>query len=197
MNALNEKIEENRSAPDLPAPTETHEWRYNARDLLDEGIFGVIILAVVLVVCIAVQNTWAWVLMLIPTAYWLWLLYILFVRRLCTVYKLTPQNFIYQRGFFVQNTMYVELFDIDQVNLKRNLWERIIGVGTIKLSIKRSALHDESLIENNDQTQVVGGSKDAYIEITIPGMVDYDKIRDLIDSYRLYVRQKRGIRISS
>lgn len=202
MNALNEKIEENRTAPDLPAPTETHEWRYNPRDLLDESIFGIIILAVFVILGIVMQGTagwWIWLTLIFPAGYFLWLAYTLFVRRMCTVYRLTPQNFIYQRGFLVQSTMYVELFDIDQVNLKRNLWERVIGVGTIKLSIKRSALHDQSLVENSEQAQLVGGggNKDAYIEITIPGMTDYENVRDLIDSYRLYVRQKRGIRISS
>ncbi len=201
MNVLNEKIEETRTTPDLPAPTETYEWRYSPRDLLDESIWGVILLAVYMGICIAGNATFGkwlwWGLALVPIAYWLWLAYTLFVRRLCTVYKLTPQNFIYERGFLVQNTMYVELFDIDQVNLKRNLWERIVGLGTIKLSIKRSALRDEIPAENVDPVKAAAAGKDAYIEITIPGMTDYEKVRDLIDSYRLYVRQKRGVRISS
>ena len=199
MNHLSEKMEEARSAPKPEGPTETHVWYYNLRDLLDETIIGVIILTAITVLCVYLHKNypWIWGLEIVPLIYVFWLLYTVFVRRMCTVYKLTPQNFIYQRGFFVQNTIYIELFDIEQVNLKRNLWERIIGVGTIRLKIKKIPL--QALESNNVNINVKIGQdgRGTSMEISIPGMSDFENIRQLIDTYRLFVRQHRGVVITS
>ena len=197
MSNLSEKIQEVRSAQDSDTPTETHEWFYNLRDLLDEAIWGVIILAVITGLCVWLHKNDYWVgiwgLEIIPLIYGIWLLYTVFIRRLCTVYKLTPKNFIYQRGFFVQNTIYIELFDIEQVNLKRSLWERIIGVGTVRLKVKKIPLQTQ---EKDSDLKVEQGTRGAYTEINIRGMSDFENIRQLIDSYRQFARERHGLRIS-
>ena len=191
MNQFNEKIEESRAVnkTDIDVPTQTHTWRYHLRDLLDEAIIGVILLAAVTITCMSFRKTvgdWIWWLEILVAMYVLWLAYLVFVRRLCTVYKLTPQNFIIQRGFFVQNTIYIELFNIEQVNLKRNLWERIIGVGTIRLSVKKA--RNES--GEGDRPKI---DRERFLEMNIPGMADFEHVRELIDNYRLYARQNKGV----
>ena len=200
MNQFQEKIEEARTDTGveigIEKPTETHTWRYNLRDLTDETIIGIIVLAVVAGLCIYSNKStggWIWLMGILPAAYWLWLAYLVFIRRLCTIYKLTPQNFIVQRGFLVQNTMYIELFNIEQVNLKRNLWERIIGIGTIRLRVKKIPQNEGSDV-TNPKLKI---DRDGYLEINIPGMANFEHVRELIDNYRLYVRQKRGVMISS
>ncbi|MDO4551756.1 MAG: PH domain-containing protein [Planctomycetia bacterium] len=188
-DAFHEKMSEFRSGAELEAPTETFIWRYSVRDLLDETIILVILLAVFAGICMYFQSSWIWGLMIIPVVYGIWLAYTFFARRLCTEYRLTPQNFIHQKGFLVQKTIYIELFDVEQVNLKRNLWERIIGVGTICLRVKHQSSEND-----NSENQKIGRN---FQEIKIPGMTDFENIREKIDSYRLYVRQKRGIMTSS
>ncbi|MDO4573757.1 MAG: PH domain-containing protein [Planctomycetia bacterium] len=165
------------------APTETYTWRYAAKDLTDEMIFGVVFLAITLIFWIMGGGTWlslfgilTGILGVVSLLYWLWIANMFFVRRLCTSYELNPQNFIYKHGFIVQHTRFIELFDIEQVNIKRNLWERIIGVGTVQLRIK-------------DQNENNGKSIET---LNIPGMTNFEEMQRLINEYRMYYRTKVG-----
>lgn len=160
------------------APMESFVWRYTGKDLLDESIFGIVFLAIAIIACMVTEGAVRYVLLGllgIPTLiYWCWLSYLFFIRRVCTSYELTPQNFIYRHGFLVQKTRFIELFDIEQVNIKRNLWERIIGVGTVQLRLK-------------DQ-----GTASAIEDLNIPGMSDFENMQKQINDYRTYYRTRVG-----
>ena len=169
-----------RSADTLPRPTETFTWRYSGRDLFDETFWGVVFLAIFGAIFFFVSKEnlgeWLrvgllWVTGVWALLYWLWLGWTYFSRRACTLYTLTPQYFEYQHGFFSQKTQRIELFDIEQVNLTRTLWERILGVATLQLRVK-------------DQTK-----DNAAVEYyNFRGIREYPQMQQKIGEYRTYYR---------
>jgi hypothetical protein len=48
-----------------------------------------------------------------------------------TRYELTPTRFIIRTGFFSTNTEEVLLYRVLDLKLKRNLWQKLFGVGTL------------------------------------------------------------------
>ena len=177
--------EETAAADALPRPTETFVWRYSARDLIDEMIWGLLFLAATIAtlcipsgeaesfghICVFVLQ---WAVGGFTVLYWLWLAGVYFIRKKCTSYTLSPQYFEYQHGFFIQKTRRIELFDIEQVNLKRSLWERIIGVGTLDLRVK-------------DQDEKKQGE---VKPLPIPGIRDFREMQQKISEYRTYYRTR-------
>jgi hypothetical protein len=59
-------------------------------------------------------------------------LYVMF-RRLTAHYTLTSTRLTSQTGFFVMLCEELNVLDIDDVALSQNRWERLAGVGTIKV----------------------------------------------------------------
>ena len=50
-----------------------------------------------------------------------------------TRYKITPTRFIIRTGFFSTQTEEVLLYRVLDMNLKRNLWQKLFGVGTLEI----------------------------------------------------------------
>ena len=139
-------------------------------------IFGLLLTAIA-VLCIILYNkihiadVLRWGFDGIVIVYWIWLLSIYFMRKHCTRYTLTPMYFDLQHGFISQKTTRISLADIEQVNIIRSLWERMIGTGTIQLRTK-------------DQTNA-----DATIKYqNFRGIREFKEMQKKIDEYRLYFR---------
>ncbi|NLC88440.1 MAG: PH domain-containing protein [Clostridiaceae bacterium] len=50
-----------------------------------------------------------------------------------TRYEITPTRFIIRTGFFSTQTEEVLLYRVLDMNLKRNLWQKLFGVGTLEI----------------------------------------------------------------
>ena len=174
------------SAPDLPGPTlqeardqpEEELWRggYSSRAMLGTWVICGLVSLALLIVGIAWQPwTAAWwllvfVLMALP---WLYYLAVLCYRRLSVRYLLTTQRFIHERGVLRRVNDRIEVLDMDDITFEQNLWERLTGVGTIRI-----ASHD-----HNDP------------ELFLPGIENVKKVATLFDDARLAERRRRGLHI--
>jgi membrane protein YdbS with pleckstrin-like domain len=107
----------------------------------------------------------------------LWLVFAgyLVYERLSVEYTLTTQRFIHKTGILRRLTNRIEAIDIDDVTFEQGLFERMVGVGTIKLL--SSDISDPRL--------------------TLRGIDDVQRVANLIDSTRRDERRKRGLHIET
>ena len=115
-------------------------------------------------------------------AYWFWLGYQAVVRRCFVVYKLTGKQFIYKYGFLVAHEIRFEIWDIEQVNMSANLWQRMLGVGQVELTIK-----DQKYTKSGVDIVTSAGSGDMS-NLKLPGLKNPSEVQNTINSYRMYVR---------
>jgi membrane protein YdbS with pleckstrin-like domain len=108
-------------------------------------------------------------------AIWGGLLLTLAYRRVSVKYRLTSQRLFHEKGVLRRVTDRIELIDIDDVTLEQGIVERVLGVGTIRVS-------------SSDRTTP---------ELLMPGIDDVKTVADTIDQARRSERQRRGVFIES
>lgn len=96
-------------------------------------------------------------------------------ERLGVDYTLTTQRLMCRRGILNQVTDRTEVIDIDDVQFKQGIVERMFGVGTIKLLSS----------DTSDPT------------LTLRGIDDVRRVANLIDNARREERRKRGLYMES
>ncbi len=112
------------------------------------------------------------------------LLHVVF-DKYCTYYKLTPTHIISKSGLLVTEVHKIAIWDVAQVNIKRNLWQRMLKIGTIELRIRDQGLMDD-----------VSDVADAMDNIVIlRGLKNPEEVKDLINQYRLFIRHLIGRRV--
>lgn len=94
-------------------------------------------------------------------------------KRISANYKLTSQRFIHERGILNRHTDRVETLDIEDVSYDQNLIDRMLGVGSLKIT-----------------------SKDpSHPDLTIPGVPNVEKVAELLDKARRQERLEHGVQI--
>ncbi|MBQ2820713.1 MAG: PH domain-containing protein, partial [Thermoguttaceae bacterium] len=86
----------------------------------------------------------------------------------------------------------IAIWDIAQVNVTRNIWQRLLGVGTIELRIR-----DHGLTGDSSDPSLEGIDSDSSTAdniLFLPGIKDPENVKDLINNYRLFVRRRMGRR---
>lgn len=106
---------------------------------------------------------------------WVGLLMLLAYRRLTVRYRLTTFRFFHELGLLSRFANRIEVIDIDDVNVRQGLVERLFGVGTIHIS-------------SSDKTDP---------ELDLPGIDDARQVADLIDGTRRAERHRRGLHIET
>jgi uncharacterized membrane protein YdbT with pleckstrin-like domain len=96
-------------------------------------------------------------------------------RRLGMHYELTTQRFIHQVGVFVRQTDRIEVIDIDDVSYTQGIVQRMLGVGTIRIT----------------------GSDRTHPELVMYGIDKVPEIASLIDDVRRDERRRRSLHIES
>lgn len=96
-------------------------------------------------------------------------------RRFGMHYELTTQRFIHQAGILVRRTDRIEVIDIEDVSYVQGIIQRMLGVGSIKIS-GRDRTHPELFIKGIDKVPEVAG---------------------LIDDVRREERRRRSLHIES
>ena len=153
-------------------------WRggYSSKAMLGTWVIcGIVSLALLMVGIFWQPWTAAWwllvfVLMALP---WLYYLTVLSYRHMGVRYVLTTQRFIHERGILRRVNDRIEVLDMDDITFEQTLWERLLGVGTIRI-----VSHD-----HNDP------------DLTLPGIENVQQVATLFDNARLAERRRRGLHV--
>ena len=86
-------------------------------------------------------------------------------------YELTTQRFIHQKGVFVRQTDRIEVIDIDDVSYTQGVVQRMLGVGTIRLT----------------------GTDRTHPELVMYGIDKVPEVASLIDDVRREERRRRSL----
>ncbi len=96
-------------------------------------------------------------------------------RRFSMHYELTTQRFVHQAGVLIRQTDRIEVIDIDDVSYTQGVIQRMLGVGTIRIT----------------------GSDRTHPELVLRGIDKVPEIASLIDDVRREERRRRSLHIES
>ncbi len=96
-------------------------------------------------------------------------------KRLSVHYELTTQRFIHQAGILVRRTDRIEVLDIDDVSFTQGIVQRMLGVGTIRLT----------------------GSDRTHPEMILSGIDKVPEVASLFDDVRRTERRRRSLHIEA
>jgi membrane protein YdbS with pleckstrin-like domain len=119
-------------------------------------------------------RTWAWALLAVA-AFWIFLLLRLIYLQLSVHYKLTSQRFIHERGLLWRQQDRIETIDVDDVSVQQGPIQRMLGIGTVRIT-------------SSDRNTP---------EFVLVGIEDVRKVAAMIDEARRAERRKRGVHIES
>lgn len=160
-----------------PDETEQDLWvgSYSPRAMIGFWLSGGLLTLVGFAVAIALHlGRTGWLLVLAALLImWLGILVAYARRRLGVRYRLTSQRFFHERGILRHVTDRIEVIDIDDVTCTQGPVERILGIGTIRLS-------------SSDRT---------HPELVLGGIEDVDRVATLVDDARRRERMRRGLHI--
>ncbi len=116
---------------------------------------------------------WWLLLLLLMIAPWLYFFVVLCYRRLSVRYLLTTQRLIHERGILRRVNDRIELLEINDITVEQGIWERMAGVGTIR-------------ILSRDRTDP---------ELTLPGIENVHEVAARLDDARLAERHRHGLHV--
>jgi membrane protein YdbS with pleckstrin-like domain len=119
-------------------------------------------------------RRWGYALMGVAVL-WILLLLRLIYMQLSVHYKLTSQRFVHERGLLWRQQDRIETIDIDDVAVHQGPVQRMLGVGTVRLT----------------------SSDRSTPEFVLVGIEDVRKVAMLIDDARRNERRRRGVHIES
>lgn len=138
-------------------------------------LYAIVSLALI-VISLWANTTWVWwasvVLILLL---WARGTLVLAYRKWSVAYRLTSRRFFHEKGILQRVTDRLELIDIDDITVEQSIIDRLVGVGTIKIT-------------SSDRTHPV---------LVLPGIKDARQVADLMDNARLEERRRRGLHIEA
>ena len=167
------KMEDNKQIP-----IERSLWQggYSAKAMYGTWALSTIvtIAVVVLIAMFAREVPNVWPIAGAVLIFW-WVLAIgsYIYKRLSVHYELTTQRFVHQAGILVRRTDRIEVLDIDDVSFTQGIIQRILGVGTIRLS-------------SSDRT---------HPEMVLNGIDKVPEVASLFDDVRRAERRRRSLHI--
>jgi hypothetical protein len=152
-------------------------WRggYSSKAMIGSWVISVsVTLGLLLIGLFWVRDVTVWLLlvvtMLLP---WIYCAAVLTYRRMSVHYALSTQRFIHERGILRRVNDRIELLDVDDITFEQSLWERMVGVGTLRI-----VSHDRS-----------------SPELVLSGIEDIKRVAGLFDNARLAERRRRGLHV--
>jgi membrane protein YdbS with pleckstrin-like domain len=128
----------------------------------------------VLAIWIANRYVW-WGVAIAVLLLWCYQLLKLTYRRMSVRYLLTTQRFIHETGILRRVTDRIELIDVDDITFEQSILDRLVGVGTIRIT-------------SSDRTHPV---------LVLLGIADVKEVAGQIDETRRGERRRRGLHIES
>ena len=163
--------------PPVSQPADEGEqelWRggYSGKDMYEAWTLYALLSLILLVLCVWVQQSWLWwASVVVIVVLWVRGTLVLAYRKLSVAYRLTSRRFFHEKGILRRVTDRIELIDIDDITVEQSIIDRLVGVGTIKIT-------------SSDRTHPV---------LIMPGVKDVRRVADLIDEARLKERRRRAI----
>jgi uncharacterized membrane protein YdbT with pleckstrin-like domain len=154
------------------------EGRYSSRAMIGKWVLAGFITVVLLIVIffIGMDKVWLWLTWLVICVLtWGGFAMQLAYRKLTYKYHLTTQRFIHESGLLKRVTDRIEVIDIDDVSFEQRIVERILGVGTIKIT----------------------SSDRSHPELYLRGIEKVKDVAGQIDDIRRKERRRRGLHIES
>jgi membrane protein YdbS with pleckstrin-like domain len=158
-----------RRRPITDVPEETlWEGQYSPKAMLGTVVAAVVVSGLFIVAGISLSYWIVW----LPLIGLVWLFAIgrYATRRLGVHYKMTNQMFYHRKGILTRTIDRIEAIDIDDVTWQQGFVERMVGVGSIKIS-------------SRDRTDPV---------FWLYGIEDVENVARLIDKARRAERLRRG-----
>ncbi len=162
-----------RGGPDV-AEHEIWQGTYSSKAMIGGWIGCILATIVGIVVGGMFPPAWLGVAIVVPLL-WIAQGLLLMYRRLSVRYRLTTFRFFHERGFLYRLIDRVEVIDMDDIAVAQGPIERIMGVGTLKIT-------------SSDRTSP---------ELTVPGIADVRDVAAQIDQLRRAERLRRGLSIES
>jgi len=169
-----EKFRAAQTASAANTEPEQELWHggFSPKAMYGTWMVAVFITAAAGVISILVPQPLTWlVAAAVVGVFWLWSVAYYAFTRLSVDYLLTSQRLVHKTGILRQVTNRIEVIDIDDVQFVQGLFERMFGVGTIKLL--SSDTSDPSLV--------------------LRGIDNVQQVASLIDNARRDERRKRGL----
>jgi membrane protein YdbS with pleckstrin-like domain len=150
------------------------EGSYSPKAMVGAWVVLGIITAVGIAVCVFFPAAILAVGIAVPALWVLQIAYLVY-RRMAVHYQLTNHWFLHERGVLSRQSDRIEVIDMDDVTVVQGFIERMLGVGTIKIT-------------SSDRTHPV---------IVLPGIDEVRKVAGRLDELRRAERMRRGLHIES
>ena len=183
---LRETAKLHHQAPDDPTTKPAKLWTeggYSAKALRGHVLLGILVLVAFVVLGVWITSkmdegtgrTVVWGLsMVFPVAFWGWLACAFIYRTMTIKYRLATYRFYHEEGIFRRVKDVMEVIDIDDITLKKTLWDKLIngGVGTV----------------------IIKARNETPSELKLHGLADPDWVFESIDEVRRKQRVERGLK---
>ena len=147
---------------------------YSAKAML--GIWlSTVSASVIAVILGAMMEIGALLVLEMIAVFWFIAMIVLLYRKLHVHYQLTSQRFIHKSGILKRVTDRIEVIDIDDVTYAQGLLQRLLGVGTIKIT----------------------SSDRSHPELWLHGIDGVQRVAGIIDDIRRQERRRRGLHIEA
>lgn len=173
-----EALQAGQAAAKAAGDPEQTLWQggYSIKAMYGSWALALVISVAAAVAAVLLPNPITWLVGGVSVvAIWLVLLGYYLMMRLSVEYSLTNQRFVHKVGMLRRVSNRVEVIDIDDVQYEQGLFERMFGVGTIRLL--STDVSDPSLI--------------------LKGIDDVQRVANLIDNARREERRKRGLYVET
>jgi membrane protein YdbS with pleckstrin-like domain len=152
------------------------QGRYSSKAMLRAWVLGGLITVALIVLAAWISRSWAtWSAVILILLLWLCQLAVMKYRQWNVRYRLTNQRFLHETGILRRTTDRIEVIDIDDIAFEQRLLERLVGVGTIRVS-------------SSDRT---------HPELLLRGIDNVREVSEKIDNIRRAERRRRGLHFES
>ena len=151
-------------------------WKggYSAEAMIGGWVLAAMASLLLIVATVFFPAAWFVLVPLIFLA-WIYAVSVLAYRKLGVSYELTTQRFIHKIGILKRTSDRLEVIDIDDVTHSQGLIQRMVNVGSIRIS-------------SSDRT---------HPELTLIGIENVRVVADTIDDVRRKERRRRGLHIEA
>jgi membrane protein YdbS with pleckstrin-like domain len=165
-----------RQTPEEEPEKDLWQGSYSSKAMIDAWALSGLITVALVVATIWAWSSWVtWTVVAVVVLFWLYQLCVMKYRQWSVRYRLTSQRFIHETGILRRVTDRIEVIDIDDITFEQGLLERLVGVGTIRIT-------------SSDKT---------HPELSLPGIDNVKEVSEKMDDTRRSERRRRGLHIEA
>lgn len=173
-SAPQEKFAAGRSRPERGPEEVLWKGGYSAKDMLGSFLFLAVLSVGAIVGGVFFPPAWIFIGIGLPIV-WVIQLIRMGWLKLNVAYELTNRRFVHEHGVLRRTTDRVEVIDIDDVTVIQGIVDRMLNVGTIRIT-------------SSDRT---------HPELLLPGIDNARHVAQLMDDARQRERDRRGVYLES